>query len=159
MFTTDGGASFDLSNKQSPLKIQTMVSKIFVNLPVKNLSRSMEFFTAIGFTFNPQFTNETSTCMVMTDSIFAMLLEEGRFAEAAQKPVSDATQSAELIIALSTDSRPMVDEIVQKAVAAGGKASNNKQDHGFMYIHGFQDLDGHLWEIAWMDMQAFLSNK
>jgi len=136
-----------------------MVSKIFVNLPVKNLARSMEFFTAVGFSFNPQFTNETSTCMVMTDSIFAMLLEEGRFAEAAQKPVSDATQSAELIIALSTDSRPMVDEIVQKAVAAGGKASNNKQDHGFMYIDGFQDPDGHLWEIVWMDMQAFLSNK
>ncbi|MDO6432881.1 VOC family protein [Flavitalea sp. BT771] len=135
-----------------------MASKIFVNLPVKNLSRSVEFFTTLGFSFNPQFTSETSTCMVISDSIFVMLMEEARFAEAAKKPVSNAAASTEVIIALDAESRTEVDDLVKKAAEAGGAVSDNKMDHGFMYLHGFQDLDGHLWEICWMDMQAFLNN-
>jgi len=143
-----------LSIKSSPFQTQTMASKIFVNLPVKNLSRSVDFFTALGFSFNPQFTNETSTCMVISDSIFVMLMEETRFAEAAKKPVSNAAASTEVIIALDAESRTEVDDIIKKAEQAGGMVSDNKQDYGFMYLHGFQDLDGHLWEICWLDMQA-----
>jgi predicted lactoylglutathione lyase len=131
-----------------------MATKIFVNLPVKNLSRSVEFFTTLGFSFNPQFTNETTTCMVISDSIFVMLLEEARFVEAAKKPVSNAAASTEVIIALDAQSRAEVDDIIKKAEQAGGTVSDNKQDYGFLYQHGFQDLDGHLWEIVWMDMQA-----
>ena len=133
-----------------------MATKIFVNLPVKNLGRSMQFFTSVGFSFNPQFTNETSACMVISESNFVMLEEEARFQAAAQKPLSDAVTSTEVIIALDAESRSEVDATVERAIKAGGSDRNNKQDHGFMYARGFQDPDGHLWEILWFDMQAFL---
>lgn len=131
-----------------------MPSKIFLNLPVKNLSRSVKFFTEVGFTFNPHFTDETSTCMIISESIFVMLLEESKFKTFVKKPVSDAVQFAELIIALDAESREQVDAIVQKAVDAGATTPNDKQDLGFLYVSGFQDLDGHLWEIMWMDPAA-----
>jgi len=131
-----------------------MATKIFVNLPVKNLGRSMQFFTSMGFSFNPQFTGETSACMVISESIFVMLEEEARFKEATQKPVTDTATSTEVIIALDAESRSEVDATVERAVKAGGSDRNNIQDHGFMYAHGFQDPDGHLWELLWMDMTA-----
>lgn len=131
-----------------------MATKIFVNLPVKNLDNSVAFFTRLGFTFNPQFTNEQATCMIVGEDIFVMLLVEEFFQTFIKKPISDATQSTEVLIGLSADSREQVDEMVSKAVAAGGKTPNEKQDQGFMYGWGFEDLDGHIWEIFYMDPSA-----
>lgn len=131
-----------------------MATQIFVNLPVKQLDKSIEFFTALGFKFNPQFTNEKATCMIVSDSIYVMLLVESFFKTFTPKPICDATQSTEVLLCLSSDSRGAVDEMVRKAVAAGATTPSKPQDHGFMYQHGFQDLDGHLWEIMYMDMSA-----
>lgn len=131
-----------------------MATQIFVNLPVKDLNRSVEFFTQLGFKFNPQFTDENATCMIVDDNIFIMLLVEEFFKTFTKKEIADATKSTEAIIALSANSREEVDEMVNKALEAGGTISNEKQDHGWMYQHGFQDLDGHLWEVAYMDMAA-----
>jgi predicted lactoylglutathione lyase len=131
-----------------------MSRKIFVNLPIKNMERSKAFFTALGFTFNPQFTNEQGACMVISDDIFAMLLTEPFFQTFTKKRVADARESTEVLVCLSCESRAEVDELVRKALAAGGKAPNAPQDHGFMYGHGFEDLDGHIWELAYMDMSA-----
>jgi predicted lactoylglutathione lyase len=125
--------------------------KIFVNLPVKNLQRSIEFFTALGYKFNPHFTDETATCMIISDDIFVMLLTEERFKDFTNKPIADAKQSTEVLIALSMESREAVGEIVKKAVAAGGKTFAEPQDHGFMLQHSFEDLDGHIWEVVYMD--------
>lgn len=132
-----------------------MTTQIFVNLPVKNLPQSVAFFTALGFSFNPQFTDDTATCMVVSDSIFVMLLTHEKFKGFTPKPIADATQSTEVLVCLSADNREQVDDIVRKAVAAGGSTYNAPQDHGFMYAHGFQDLDGHIWEFAYMDLSAF----
>lgn len=128
-----------------------MATKIFVNLPVKNLNKSIEFFTKLGFSFNQQFTDETATCMIVTDDIFAMLLTEEKFKTFTPKEICDAKKYTEVLVALSYDSRADVDDMVRKAVAAGGSTYNEPQDHGFMYAHGFQDLDGHIWEIFYMD--------
>ncbi|MGH7909580.1 MAG: VOC family protein [Thermodesulfobacteriota bacterium] len=128
-----------------------MTTKIFVNLPVKNLNSSVEFFTKLGFKFNPQFTDETATCMIVTDEIFVMLLTEEKFKTFTPKEICDAKTYTEVLVCLSSESREKVDEIVNKAVAAGGSIYNEPQDHGFMYAHGFQDLDGHIWEIIYMD--------
>jgi predicted lactoylglutathione lyase len=131
-----------------------MARKIFVNLPIQDMQRSKAFFSALGFSFNPQFTNEQGACMVISEDIFAMLLVEPFFQTFTSKPIADATQATEVLVCLSCDSRDEVDALVQKALAAGGKAPNPKQDHGFMYGHGFEDLDGHLWELMWMDPAA-----
>lgn len=131
-----------------------MAIKIFVNLPVKNLNKSVEFFTKLGFKFDPQFTDETATCMIVDESIFVMLLTEEKFKTFTPKAICDATKSTEVLVCLSLDAREKVDEIVRKAVAAGGTTYNEPQDHGFMYGHGFQDLDGHIWEIIYMDPGA-----
>ena len=131
-----------------------MSRKIFVNLPIKNMERSQAFFKALGFSFNPQFTNEQGACMVIADDIFAMLLVEPFFQTFTKKPIADATKTTEVLVCLSCESRAEVDEMVCKAVAAGGTAPNAPQDHGFMYGHGFQDLDGHIWELAYMDLNA-----
>jgi predicted lactoylglutathione lyase len=131
-----------------------MATKIFVNLPVKDLNKTVKFFTALGFTFNPQFTDENATCMIVSDDIFVMLLVEKFFQTFTKKPVADATKTAEVIIALSADSRERVDELVDKALAAGGAMSNEPQDMGWMYQRSFQDVDGHLWEVAYMDESA-----
>ena len=125
--------------------------KIFVNLPVKDLQASIEFFSKIGFEFNPQFTDDNATCMVINDHIFVMLLVEGFFKTFTKKEIADATKSTEVIVALSADSREQVDEIVNKALVAGGTTPNEPTDHGFMYGRSFQDLDGHLWELIYME--------
>ena len=131
-----------------------MNRQIYVNLPVKNLERSKEFFSSLGFAFHPQFTNDSGACMVIGDNIYAMLLAENFFQTFTKKPVADATRSTEVLVCLSCDSRGEVDELVRKAVAAGGKAPNAPQDHGFMYGHGFEDPDGHVWELMHMDASA-----
>ncbi len=131
-----------------------MAQQIFVNLPVKDLNKSIEFFTKLGYTFNPQFTNEKATCMIISETIFVMLLTENFFQTFTKNTICDTTQSTESIICLSAESKAAVDELVNKALAAGGTTPNDKQDHGFMYGHGYRDLDGHLWEIMWMDMAA-----
>jgi predicted lactoylglutathione lyase len=128
-----------------------MATQIFVNLPVKDLNKSVEFFTKLGFTFNPQFTDENATCMIVGENNFVMLLVEKFFKTFTKKEIADATKTTETIIALSMDTRERVDEIGDKALAAGGKESNETQDHGFMYTRSFQDLDGHIWEIFYMD--------
>lgn len=131
-----------------------MARKIFVNLPIKDMKRSQAFFSALGFSFNPQFTNEQGACMVITEDIYAMLLVEPFFQTFTKKAIADAQKSTEVLVCLSCESRAEVDELVQKALAAGGKAPNAPQDHGFMYGHGFEDPDGHIWELMWMDPGA-----
>jgi uncharacterized protein len=131
-----------------------MDTKIFVNLPVSNLKKSIEFFTKLGFTFNPQFTDETATCMIIGEDIFVMLLTKEKFKTFTPKEIVDATKSTEVLVGLSAESRDRVDELVRQAVAAGGTTYNEPQDHGFMYGHGFQDLDGHIWEVFYMDPSA-----
>lgn len=128
-----------------------MATKIFVNLPVKDLQRSMDFFTKLGYSFNPQFTDERAACLVISEDIFAMLLTQPFFTSFTKKEINDTSKSAQVIIALSSDSRAAVDELVGKAVAAGGTTPKAAQDHGFMYSHGFEDLDGHIWETVYMD--------
>jgi uncharacterized protein len=125
-----------------------------VNLPVKNLDQTKAFFTKLGYKFNQQFTDEKAACMVIGDDIYVMLLTEPFFKTFTKKEVVDATKSTEVLLCLSADSRADVDALVQKAVSAGGTTPNEPQDHGFMYGHGFEDLDGHLWEVMWMDPAA-----
>lgn len=131
-----------------------MATKIFVNLPVKNLSHSMEFFKNIGFSFNAQFTDETAASMVVSEDIYVMLLTHSKFREFTTKEITDSTKNAEVILALSADNKEKVGELVDKAVKAGGKESSQAKDYGFMYQRSFQDLDGHLWEVLWMDPAA-----
>lgn len=131
-----------------------MSKKIFVNLPVANLGQSIEFFSRLGFSFNPQFTDETATCMIVSDDIFVMLLTQDKFRSFIPGEISDAKNSTEVLVCLSADSRADVDALVEKAVAAGGSTFREPEDHGFMYGRAFQDLDGHIWEIMWMDPAA-----
>lgn len=131
-----------------------MATNIFVNLPVRNLDKSKAFFTQLGFVFNPQFTGETAACMIVAENIYVMLLTEEKFKTFTPKEICDATRSTEVLVCLSSESRETVDEMVRKAVAAGGTTYNEPQDHGFMYGHGFQDLDGHIWEIMFMEPSA-----
>ncbi|HEX5726189.1 MAG TPA: VOC family protein [Longimicrobiaceae bacterium] len=127
-----------------------MATQIFVNLPVKDLQRSVAFFTQLGYTFNPQYTDENATCMIVGENIFVMLLVESYFKTFTPKPVADATQGTEVIVALDAESREAVDALVAKAVAAGGTTPREATDYGFMYQHGYQDPDGHLWEVFYM---------
>jgi predicted lactoylglutathione lyase len=131
-----------------------MFRQIFVNLPIKDMARSQAFFKSLDLTFNPQFTNEQGACLEVGENIFAMLLVEPFFQGFTKLPISDAKKATEVLIALSVDSRAQVDEVVGKAVAAGATTPNAPMDHGFMYQHGFADLDGHQWEVFWMDMSA-----
>ena len=131
-----------------------MNKQIFVNLPVKDLPRSRAFFESMGYSFNPQFSNDQGACLVISDTIYAMLLTEPFFQTFTKKPIADAKKSTEVLICLSCESKAEVDQLVAKAVAAGGKAPNPVQDHGFMYGHGFEDLDGHVWELMHMDPNA-----
>ena len=127
-----------------------MARKMFVNLPVKDLKKSIGFFTKLGFTFNPQFTDETATCMIVSEDIFVVLLTHDKFKSFTPKAICDATKSTEVLVCLSCESRENVDDMVRQAVDAGGTTYNQPQDHGFMYGHGFQDLDGHIWELIYM---------
>ncbi len=131
-----------------------MATQIYVNLPVKDLERSKAFFTSLGYNFNPQFTDDNAACMVVAEGIYVMLLVEKFFQSFTRKPVADATKSTEVLVCLSCDSRVKVDALVAKAVVAGGAAPREPQDHGFMYQHGFEDLDGHVWELVYMEEGA-----
>lgn len=126
---------------------------IFVNLLVKDLNKTKEFFTSIGFEFNEQYSDDKAACLVIGENIYAMLLLEQFFQSFTNQPVTDTETSREVIIAISADSRVQVDEIVTKAIEAGGKPANDPMDHGFMYSWSFQDVDGHLWEVLYMEQQ------
>jgi hypothetical protein len=127
-----------------------MHSQIFVNLPVKELKRSVDFFTKVGYTFNPQFTDENATCMILGDNLFVMLLTERFFGGFTNKAITDTRQSTEVLTCVSCDSKQQVDDLVAKARAAGASVPRPAQDHGFMYSHGYEDLDGHTWELVHM---------
>ncbi|GEK58988.1 glyoxalase/bleomycin resistance/extradiol dioxygenase family protein [Marinococcus halophilus] len=128
--------------------------QIFVNIPVKNLEASMEFFQNVGFSFEQRFTDENAACMVLGNGMYVMLLHEAFFQTFTNKSVVDTNTGAEAILAISADSKEQVNEIVQKALDAGGRPSNEPMDGGFMYGWSFQDIDGHLWEVMYMDEDA-----
>jgi predicted lactoylglutathione lyase/ABC-type transporter Mla MlaB component len=128
--------------------------KIFVNLAVQDLDRSVAFFEQLGFEFDPRFTDETATCMIVSEEAFVMLLLRDRFKDFTKKDLADPTAQTEAIVAFSADSREQVDELAEKALAAGGSPANDPIDMDFMYSRSFQDPDGHLWELVWMDMGA-----
>ena len=134
-----------------------MARKIFVNLAVKDLDKAVEFFTKLGFSFDPRFTDKTATCMIVSDEAFVMLLVESKFREFTKKELADATTQTEAILALSAESREQVDELADKALEVGGSPANDPMDMGVMYGRSFQDLDGHLWEVIWMDPSALES--
>ncbi len=131
-----------------------MSTKIFINLPVKDLSRSRDFFTKLGYSFDPQFSDENAASMVISDSIVVMLLVESFYGTFTKKRIADAHETSEVMLALSADSREQVDELVDRALASGGQPTGETQDHGFMYGRAFEDPDGHHWEVTWMDMSA-----
>ncbi|MBM9621701.1 VOC family protein [Streptomyces zhihengii] len=131
-----------------------MSQMIFLNLPVKDLETSKSFWTKLGYSFNPQFSDENAACLVISDTIFAMLLTEQRFKDFTKKDITDATVSTEAIFALSAENREAVDTLVDGALAAGGSPSGETQDFGFMYGRAFQDVDHHNWEVMWMDVEA-----
>ena len=128
--------------------------KLFVNIPVSDLQRSIEFFEALGFNFNTQFTDATGTCMLVGPDAYFMLLTKDRFAGFSKRPMGDSRKETNALFAISVDSRANVDAMVQKAIAAGGSHAAEPQDHGFMYGRSFYDLDGHHWEVFWMDPAA-----
>jgi len=131
-----------------------MPTQIFVNLPVDNLPASIEFFTQLGFSFNQQFTDDTAACMVVSETIYVMLLTHDKFKMFTPNPIGDARRATEVLLCLSQPSRAAVDSLVRKAIAAGVNTYNQPQDYGSMYGHGFQDLDGHIWELMYMDEKA-----
>lgn len=124
---------------------------IFVNMPVKDLPRSMQFFQSLGYGFNAQFTNDQAACMVISDTIYVMLLTEAFFKSFTAKALCDTETATEMLVCLSSPSRASVDEMVGKAVMAGAKCPKAPMDFGFMYQRAFEDLDGHIWEVIWMD--------
>lgn len=132
-----------------------MEPKVFINLAVKDLKRSIEFFTKIGYTFNPMFTDETATCMIISEHIYAMLLTEEKFRSFTPKAIADTTKTQEALLSFSTDSREAVDEINRKAMAAGAINPSPVEDYGYMYSQGFEDPDGHVWNYFWMDISQF----
>jgi predicted lactoylglutathione lyase len=132
----------------------TQPRKIFVNLPVRNLDTSITFFKALGFSFNAQFTDETSASMVISDSIYATLVTHEKFKEFSNKVIADAAKTTEAVICLSAESREAVNKMADAALMAGGQKLLEPQDYGFMYLRSFQDPDGHIWEIMWMDSAA-----
>jgi predicted lactoylglutathione lyase len=129
-------------------------TKIFVNLPIMDLNKSVVFFTKLGFSFNPQFTDENATCMIIGEDIFIMLLVEKFFKTFTKKDVCDTSKNTEAIVALSVESREKVDQMIEKAIEAGGSEPREKQDHGWMYGRSFEDIDGHLWEVFFMEESA-----
>jgi len=127
-----------------------MSTKVFINLPVANPAKSIAFFKALGYAHNPQFTDETAACIVISDTIHVMALAHAKFREFTPKTVCDTSKSAEVLLCLSCDSRKQVDDLVGKAVAAGGSTYAKPKDYGFMYQHSFADPDGHQWELIHM---------
>jgi predicted lactoylglutathione lyase len=127
---------------------------IFVNLATDDVDASKKFFTSLGYTINPQFSTADCACVVISDTIIAMLLSKQRYADFTKKEIADSTRTSEALLCLSAESRQKVDELVDKAIAAGGTGNDDAQDHGFMYGRSFDDLDGHSWEVMWMDPAA-----
>ncbi|MFI2037555.1 VOC family protein [Streptomyces bottropensis] len=127
---------------------------IFINLPVNDLDASKKFFTELGYTLNPQFSDDNAASVVISDTIVAMLLTKPFYSSFTKKEIADATRTSEVMLCLSAESRAKVDELVEKAVAAGGTASEKVQEMDFMYGRAFDDLDGHTWEVVWMDPAA-----
>jgi hypothetical protein len=127
-----------------------MHSQIYVNLPVKDLKRSIAFFTKLGYTFNPQFTDDNATCMILGENLFVMLLTEKFFGSFTNKAICDTSKATESLTCVNCTSKAQVDELVAKARANGAKVPRTPQDHGFMYAHGYEDLDGHTWELIHM---------
>jgi uncharacterized protein len=128
-----------------------VTTKIFVNLPVKDLGKTVNFFIKLGFKFSPKFTDENATCMIVTEDILVMLLVEKFFKIFTKKEICNTARNTEVIIALSAESKEKVDEMINKAVEAGGKESREVQDEEWMYGRGFEDIDGHLWEVVFMN--------
>ena len=128
-----------------------MPTNIFVSLPVKDPKRSTAFYEALGFKSNPQFSDETSGCIMISDTITVMFATHAKFQEISPKPISDATKFCQVLLSLTCESREALDAMVSKAVAAGGSKAHEPEDYGFMYQCGFYDLDGHGWGLTWMD--------
>ena len=128
-----------------------MKTNIFVNLPVRDLKKSMEFFRSLGYTFNQQFTDETAACLVISENIYAMLLTHEKAREFTKKEIADANKSTEVLVSLSCESRQQVDALADKALTSGGSFAREPEDYGFMYGRSFNDPDGHIWEFIWMD--------
>jgi uncharacterized protein len=128
-----------------------MKTQIYVNLPVKDLKASNRFFESLEFALEPKFSNDQASCVILGENLFAMLLIESFFKTFTDKPISDARKNTEVLVCLSCESRAKVDDLVKKAVAAGGRVLREPQDQGFMYGHGFEDLDGHIWELVYME--------
>lgn len=131
-----------------------MHKQLFVNLPVKDLAKSIGFFKELGYSFNMQFTNDQGACMILGENLYVMLLLESFFQTFTSKPVSDATKQTEVLVCVSCESRAQVDKLVAKARTLGATTPKEPQDHGFMYGHGFHDLDGHVWELVYMESQT-----
>ena len=131
-----------------------MERMIFVNLPVRDLQKSMEFFSTLGFSYNPQFTDDKAACMILSDKAFVMLLAEPFFRGFMKNEICDTSKYNEALLALSCESRAEVEQLVRKAIDAGGRHAMDPMDHGFMYGWSFYDLDGHHWEVLWMDPKA-----
>ena len=131
-----------------------MPTKIFVNLPVKDLERSKAFFAKLGYSFNPQFTDERAACMVVGEDIYTMLLSEPFFKTFTRKEIADAAKATEVLVALTADSKEQVDEMLRRALAAGAKEAREPMEYEFMYGRSFEDLDGHIWEVFWMNPSA-----
>jgi uncharacterized protein len=136
-----------------------VTTKIFVNLAAKDLNKTLEFFTKLGFKFNPQFTDENATCMIVGEDIFVMLLVEKFFKTFTKKEICDTSKNTEVIVALSVEDREKVDQMINKAIEAGGRESREPQDHGWMYGRSFEDINGHIWEIIYMDKSALKSDE
>jgi len=130
---------------------------IFVNLATNDLETSKRFFTELGYSINPQFTTDDCACVVISDTIVAMLLTKQRYQDFTKKEIADSAQTSEVLLCLSAESRTKVDELADKALSAGGAPAGEPQDHGFMYGRSFQDPDGHTWEVVWMDPSAVQS--
>ncbi len=152
-----------MSTTQNPAPAPTITNagtkpttshKLFVNIPVSGLQQSIVFFEQLGFTFNPQFTDATATCMLVGEDAYFMLLDTEKFATFSKRPAADPRTQTSALFALSVNSREEVDEMVRKAIAAGGSHAMDAQDLGFMYGWSFYDLDGHHWEVFWMDPAA-----
>ena len=136
-----------------------MTTKIFVNLPVKDLNKTIEFYTKLGFKFNPQFTDENATCMIVGKDIFVMLLVEKFFKTFTKKEICDTSKNTEVIVALSVEGREKVDQMINRAIEAGGRESREPQDHGCMYGRSFEDINGHIWEVIYMDESALKNDE
>jgi len=131
--------------------LNLMKTKIFINLPIADLPRSLAFFKALGYAHNPQFTDDTAACIVISEEIHVMVLTHAKFREFTPKDICDTTKATEVLLCLSCESRAQVDEMVANAVTAGGSTYAEPKDYGFMYQHSFQDPDGHQWELVHMN--------